>query len=138
MHKARQVTFERIVENAPATFTAAELQGVLYTPLINLDPFDFAEDVAAYFVGDDENNQQTTGRCSGIGLFPAFQTEKLTGFALRLALTGHTDIPREGDFDFLAEAESVFTPQQPKKKANATEGQRSRSLTRLNPSPYRR
>ena len=34
--------------------------------------------------------------------------EKLTGFALRLALTGYVDIPREGDFDFLAEAEAAF------------------------------
>jgi ParB family transcriptional regulator, chromosome partitioning protein len=36
--------------------------------------------------------------------------EKLTGFALRLVLTGHTDIPRENHFDFLAQAEAVFVP----------------------------
>ena len=43
---------------------------------------------------------------------------KLTGFALHLALAGHTDIPRENDFDFLAEAESVFAPARPKKTAS--------------------
>jgi len=40
--------------------------------------------------------------------------DKLTSFALRLALNGHTAIPRESEFDFLAEAESVFTPARPK------------------------
>ena len=58
VRKARQATFERIVDNAPATFAAAQLRVFLHA-LIHLDPFDFAEDVAAYFVGDDENNQQT-------------------------------------------------------------------------------
>ena len=82
--------------------------------LINLDPYDFAEDVAAYFVGDDENNQQTPEEVLASTL-TNLPDEKLTSFALRLALTGHTDIPREGDFDFLAEAESVFIAPQPKK-----------------------
>ena len=114
-HKARQATFERIVENAPATFTAAQLRVFLHA-LINLDPFDFAEDVAAYFVGDDENNQQTPDDVL-VSTLASLPDEKLTSFALRLALTGHTDIPRESDFDFLAEAESVFVPPQPKKTA---------------------
>jgi ParB family chromosome partitioning protein len=39
----------------------------------------------------------------------------LTGFALRLALTGYVGIPREGEFDFLTEAEAVFVPPQTKK-----------------------
>ena len=97
---------------------AAQLQGIPTRSLIHLDPFDFAEDVAAYFVGDDENNQQTPDEVLASTL-TSLPDEKLTGFALRLALTGHTEIPREGDFDFLAEAESVFIPQQPKKKAHA-------------------
>jgi ParB family transcriptional regulator, chromosome partitioning protein len=46
------------------------------------------------------------------------EDNKLTGFALRLALTGHIDIPREGEFDFLAEAEAVFAPPQPKNAAS--------------------
>ena len=42
--------------------------------------------------------------------------DKLTGFALRLALTTHTaQIPREGEIDLLAEAEAAFAPPQPKK-----------------------
>ena len=44
----------------------------------------------------------------------AFTDDKLTGFALRLALTGHVAIPREGEVDFLAEAETAFAPPQPK------------------------
>lgn len=95
-------------------FTAAQLR-VFLRALINLDPYDFAEDVAAYFVGDDENNQQTPEEVLASTL-SSLPDEKLTGFALRLALTGHTAIPRENDFDFLAEAESVFVPHQPKKK----------------------
>ncbi len=43
-------------------------------------------------------------------------SDKLTGFALRLALAGHRGIPRENEFDFLAEAESVFASPQPKKE----------------------
>ncbi len=113
LHKARQATFKRIVENAPAMFTAAQLR-VFLRALINLDPYDFAEEVAAYFVGDDENNQQTPEEVLALTL-NSLPDEKLTSFALRLALTGHTDIPRESDFDFLAEAERVFAPVQPKK-----------------------
>jgi ParB family chromosome partitioning protein len=112
--KARVVTFERIIGHAPAMFTATQLR-VFLRALINLDPYDFAEDVAAYFVGGDENNQQTPEEVLASTL-TSLPDEKLTGFALRLALTGHTDIPRENDFDFLAEAESVFVPHQPKKK----------------------
>jgi hypothetical protein len=36
--------------------------------------------------------------------------EKLTGFALRLTLTGYVAIPRENEFDFLAGAEAAFAP----------------------------
>ena len=116
------------MDNAPATFAAAHLRVFLHA-LIHLDPFDFAEDVAAYFVGDDENNQQTPDDVLALTL-ASLPDEKLTGFALRLALTGHTDIPREGDFDFLAEAESVFIPQQPEKKADAKKAK----VTKPNPA----
>ena len=113
--KARVVTFERIIDHAPRMFTAAQLR-VFLRALISLDPYDFADDVAAYFVGDNENNQQTPEEVLASNL-ASLPDEKLTGFALRLALTGHTDIPRENDFDLLAEAESVFVPHQPKKKS---------------------
>ena len=98
-------------------FTAAQLR-VCLRALINLDPYDFAEDVAAYFVGGDENNRQTPEEVLGSTL-TRLPDQKLTGFALRLALTGHTAIPRENDFDFLSEAESAFVPHQPKKKSAA-------------------
>ena len=120
--KGRQATFERIVEHAPPMFTADQLRVFLHA-LINLDPYDFAEDVAASFVGNDENHQQTPEDVLASTL-TSLPDEKLTSFALRLALTGHTDIPRESDFDFLAEAESVFVPAQPKKKPAAKKVQK--------------
>jgi len=42
--------------------------------------------------------------------------EKLTSFALRLALTGYVGIPRESEFDFLTEAAAAFVPPSPAKK----------------------
>ena len=38
----------------------------------------------------------------------ALTDDNLTGFAIRLALAGHRGIPREGEFNFLTEAENVF------------------------------
>jgi ParB family chromosome partitioning protein len=113
LRNVRQASFERILANAPAMFTAPQLR-VFLSSLVNLDPYDFAEDVAAFYVGEDENNQQTAEEVlsSTIATLPE---GKLTGFALRLVLTGHTDIPREGDFDFLAQAEAAFVPPQTKK-----------------------
>ena len=40
--------------------------------------------------------------------------EKLTGFALRLVLSDHIGIPREGQPDLLSEAEQAFLPKKPK------------------------
>ena len=113
LRNARQASFERILAHAPVTFTAPQLR-VFLSALVNLDPYDFAEDVAEFYVGGDERNQQTPEEVllSTIATLP---DEKLTGFALRLVLTGHTDIPREGDFDYLAQAEATFVPPQPKK-----------------------
>jgi len=111
--KGRQETFERILANAPLVFTAPQLR-VLLRALVNLDPYDFAEDVAAFYVGDDENNQQTPEEVLSFTI-DTLPDEKLTGFALRLVLTGHTDIPRENDPDFLAQADAAFAPLQPKK-----------------------
>jgi ParB family chromosome partitioning protein len=45
---------------------------------------------------------------------------KLTAFALRLALSGHRGIPREGEPDFLAEAEAVFAAPSTKARAKET------------------
>jgi ParB family transcriptional regulator, chromosome partitioning protein len=118
LRNARQATFERILANAPVTFTAPQLR-VFLSALVNLDPYDFAEDVAEYYAEGDENSQQTPEEVlsSTISTLPS---EKLTSFALRLVLTGHTDIPREGDFDFLTEAETAFVPLQQKKTPGKT------------------
>ncbi|HLI76877.1 MAG TPA: ParB/RepB/Spo0J family partition protein [Acidobacteriaceae bacterium] len=113
LREARQASFERILANAPATFTAAQLR-VFLSALVNFDPYDFAEDLAAFYVGDNENNQQTAEEVLSCTL-ATLPDEKLTEFALRLVLTGHTDLPREGDIDFLAQAEAAFVPPPPKK-----------------------
>ncbi len=50
--------------------------------------------------------------------------EKLTGFTLRLALTSHVAIPRDGETDILAEAEAVFLQaSQPKKASSRKAGE---------------
>ena len=57
VQKARQATFERILEHAPAMFSAPQLRTFL-SALINLDPYVF-EEVAENCIGDDENNQKS-------------------------------------------------------------------------------
>jgi ParB family chromosome partitioning protein len=123
LHKARLATLDRIVANAPAIFTPAQLRTLL-SALIQLDPYAF-EDVAEHYIGDDENNQQTAEEILGSTL-ASLSEDKLTGFALRLVLTVHTAIPRESELDFLAEAEAAFVPtlparnSKPKKAKSAT------------------
>jgi ParB family chromosome partitioning protein len=77
------------------------------------DPYQFTDDVAAYFV-TDENNQQTAEEVL-TSVLDGLEDEKLTGFALRLVLTTHARIPRENEIDSLTEAEQVFAPPQSKK-----------------------
>ena len=110
--KARQATFDRILENAPAMFTATQLR-VFLRALCNLDPHTITDDVAEHFAGDNENIQQTAEEILA-SVLSETPDEKLTSFALRLALTGYVAIPRESEFDFLTEAEAAFTPAQPK------------------------
>jgi ParB family chromosome partitioning protein len=112
LQKARTATFERIFQNAPATFTAAQLR-VLLRALVNLDPYTFTDDLAEQIAGENENEQRTAEEVL-LSAIDGLEDHKLTGFALRLALIGHIDIPREGEFDFLAEAETAFAPPQPK------------------------
>ena len=113
LRKAREATFERILENAPTTFTAAELRIVLRA-IVNLDPYTFADDLAADIATDNE--QRGTDELL-LAIIESIEDEKLTRFALKLALSGHVGIPGEHEFDFLAEAEIVFAPPQPKKKS---------------------
>jgi ParB family chromosome partitioning protein len=111
LETARLAMFDRILENAPATFSAAQLR-VFLRALINLDPYTFTEDVAAHFAGEDENHQQTAEEVL-LTTLDDLTDDKLTGFALRLALTGHTGIPREGELDLLSQAEVAFAAPQP-------------------------
>jgi ParB family transcriptional regulator, chromosome partitioning protein len=92
---------------------AKELR-VLIRALIHIDSYHFADDVAAHLVRDDEDNQQP-GEEVLLSVVDGLEDDKLSGFALRLALTGHADIPRENEIDHLAEAEAVFAQPQPKK-----------------------
>src|SRR6201996_3380660 len=110
--KRRADSFQRILDNAPATFTAPQLR-VLLRALVHIDPYQFTDDVAAHFV-TDENNQQTAEEVL-TSILGGLEDEKLTGFALRLVLTTHAGIPRENEIDSLIEAEQVFAPRQPKK-----------------------
>ncbi|RXH56674.1 ParB/RepB/Spo0J family partition protein [Granulicella sibirica] len=112
LHKARLATVDRIVANAPAMFTAIQLRTFL-SALIHLDPYMF-EDIAEQQVADDENNQQSAEEILGV-LLASTPDDKLTRFALHLVLTSHAAIPRQGEFDILADAEAAFVPVPPKK-----------------------
>lgn len=112
LRNTRQASFERILINAPVTFTAAQWR-VFLNALVNLDPYDFAEDVAEFYAGDEDNQRTPEEVLSST--IAELSDEKLTEFALRLVLTGHADIPRENDFDFLSQAEAAFVPPQPMK-----------------------
>lgn len=113
--KRRTESFNRILDNAPTTFSGQQLR-VLLRALIHIDSYDFTDDVAAHFVGDDENNQQSAEEVL-LSVLDGMEDDKLPAFALRLALTGHLDIPREGETDQLIEAEKLFAPAQPKTPA---------------------
>jgi len=112
--KARDATFNRILDNAPPTFTAAQLR-VFLRALVNLDPYTLTDDVAEHFAADNENNHQTAEEIL-LSTVDGLTEDKLTGFALRLALTGYVAVPREGEFNFLTEAEAVFVPPPAKKE----------------------
>lgn len=112
LYKTRVAILDSIVANAPAMFTAAQLRTFL-SVLIQLDPYAF-EDVAEHYIGDDENNQQTSEEILASTL-ASLPDDKLTGFALRLVLTAHTAIPHGGELDYLADAEAAFVPPPPAK-----------------------
>jgi ParB family chromosome partitioning protein len=58
------------------------------------------DDVAEQLAANEENTQQTSEEIL-LSIIDGLQNDKLTGFALRLALTAHTAIPRESEIDFL-------------------------------------
>jgi ParB family chromosome partitioning protein len=95
-------------------FNAAQLR-VFLRALVTIDPYAF-DDVAEHLAANDDNNEQSSEEIL-LSTIDGLPDDKLTGFALRLVLTGHTPIPRESEIDFLTEAETVFAPPQPKKTA---------------------
>ncbi len=133
VQQARAAMFARILENAPAAFNAAQWR-VFLRALLNLDPYTFIDDLAAHFAGNDENDQQTSEDVL-LTAIDGLPDDKLTGFALRLALTGHAAIPREGEIDLLAEAEAAFAPpileKVPRPKANT---KKERASTQTGPA----
>ena len=80
-----------------------------------VDPYTITDDVAEHFAVEDNDHQRTPEEILA-GALSQTPDEKLTSFALRLALTGYVTIPRENELDFLAEAEAVFVPPPPAKK----------------------
>jgi ParB family transcriptional regulator, chromosome partitioning protein len=112
LSKARTATFERILDQAAAMFTTAQLRTFLRL-LVHIDPYSFLEEVASHFAGNDENTQQTDEEIV-LAALDNTADDKLTSLALRLALTDHVGIPRENEPDPLSEAEAVFAPPQPK------------------------
>jgi ParB family chromosome partitioning protein len=120
LHKARLAKFDRILDEAPATFSAAQLR-VFLRALVNIDPYSFADDAAEHYDdSNDESNQQTAEEIL-LSTLDGVADDKLIGFALRLVLTGHTPIPRESEIDFLTEAEAAFAPPQAKTTAKRKE-----------------
>ncbi len=113
LRKQREATFKRILENAPESFTPAQLR-VLLRAIVNLDPYTFADDLAEEIAGEKEQRGAEEVLLSAID---NTGDDKLTRFALHLALSGHVGILREDEIDFLAEAEAVFAP--PPKEARA-------------------
>ena len=104
--KARAATFERILENAPETLNHSQLR-VLLRAIVNLDPYTFADDLAEDIA--DDNDRRSPEELL-LATIDATSDDKLTRFAIRLALSGHVGIPRENEPDFLTEADAVFTP----------------------------
>ena len=118
--RARAATFDRIVSNAPATFTAAQLRLVLRA-LVSGDEYLFGE-LASEFADAETTDEPNDGVL--LSVIERTADDKLAALTLAFALTQHKTIPREGETDFLAEAALLFAPAPPKtarpKKTKAT------------------
>jgi ParB family transcriptional regulator, chromosome partitioning protein len=113
--KARQTKFERILDHAPAMFSTSQLRVFLHA-LIHLDPYTFTDEVAEHFAAEEADHDKTSEEILTAAV-DALTDDKLTGFALRIVLTGKLPMPREGEVDSLTEAEASFVPAKPKKNA---------------------
>jgi len=133
LSKARTATFERILDQAPAMFTTAQLRTFLRL-LVHIDPYSFLEEVASHFAGNDENAHQTDEEIV-LAALDNTTDDKLTSFALRVALTDHVSIPRENEPDPLSEAEAVFAPPQPKssKPKSVSKSKETTKLVKIPP-----
>jgi ParB family chromosome partitioning protein len=109
--KTRYAAFDRILESAPAMFTAAQLR-VFLRALVTTDPYSFADEVVPFFATDEDYNNERAPEEILLSTIESLADEKLTSFALRLALTAHRDSPEEGQSDLLVEADSAFPPPQ--------------------------
>ena len=116
LQKDRQAMFQRILDHAPAMFSASQLRVFLHA-LINLDHYSFTDDVAEHFAAEDQDHNTTSEEILRAAV-NALADDKLTGFALRLVLTGDLPIPDDGEVDLLTEAEAAFVPAKSKKTAN--------------------
>ncbi len=113
LRKKREAMFERIVAEAPPIITAQQLR-VILRALVNLDPYTFADDLAAE-VSEDPDNDRRSAEEVLLTAIDGTADDKLTSFAARLAFAGHRGVPRENEPDFLAEAETAFLSPKPKK-----------------------
>ena len=109
--KARVAIFERIIEQAPASFKPDQLRMFLRL-LVNVNAYEFLEEAAAHFATDE--NEQRSDYEVVLAALSTTADEKLTSFALRIVLSDHVGIPRENTPDLLTEAEEVFAPKKPK------------------------
>ena len=119
LRKKREATFERIVQEAPPVLSAQQLR-VLLRALVNVDPYTFADDLAtdiSEYAEHDNNQDRHSPEEVLLSVIDGTADDKLTGFAVRLALAGHRGTPREGELDFLSEAEAAFLTPKPKKSA---------------------
>ncbi len=135
LRKKREATFERIVQEPPPVFTAPQLR-VILRALVNLDPYTFADDLAEDMA--DENEKRSAEEVL-LSLIEGTGDDKLTGFAVRLALSGHRGIPRENELDFLAEAEAAFlSPKAAKQSRPKKEAARTKApVERKEPTPIK-
>ncbi len=106
IQKERIAIYDRLIAKAPANFTAPQWRALLRA-LVNLDPYTLADDVAAELAEDEDADERSPEEVL-METITALSDAQLPGFAIRIALSGHTGIPREGETDFLAEAEAAF------------------------------
>ncbi len=116
LRKQREKTLEQIVANAPSPLSPAQLR-VILRALVNLDPYTFADDLATDISEDPDNDRRSAEEVL-LTAIEGTADDKLTSFAVRLALAGHRGIPRENEPDFLTEAAAAFlTPKAMKNTA---------------------